>query len=93
MGNKVLKDIIICGIEMLVERPSPQIRLIINLLRIINTILNTQFRVVFILLYQSILNFGGGAVMSWSVRIVGVFLGMVCVGQNVMRLYDIPMPM
>ena len=24
MGNKVLKDIIICGIEMLVERPSPQ---------------------------------------------------------------------
>ena len=49
--------------------------------------------VVFILLYQSILNFGGGAVMSWSVRIVGVFLGMVCVGQNVMRLYDIPMPM
>ena len=24
MGNKVLKDIKICGIEMLVERPSPQ---------------------------------------------------------------------
>ena len=93
MGNKVLKDIKIYGVEMLVERPSPQTRLTINLLRIINTILNTQFRVVFILLYQSILNFGGGAVMSWSVRIVGVFLGMVCVGQNVMRLYDIPMPM